>query len=484
MMNLADFEPKKVFKFFEDITKIPHGSGNTSKLAQYCLDFAKDRRLKAVKDDAGNVIIYADGTKGYEASEPIILQGHLDMVCETTAESDIDMETCGIKVCTDGEFIWADGTTLGADNGIAIAYILAILDSDDIPHPPIEALFTVDEEIGMVGARALDISLLKGKKLINIDSEEEGILTVSCAGGVRAYCDIPLNFTQTESNMTAYKIEVKGLLGGHSGIDINKHRKNSNILMGRVLQHISRTAEFFITDVKGGKKTNVIPQQAQCIICFDRADEKQIEKSVAEFDKIIRREISLYEPKVSVTAEKCELPLTHSDIEGTRKIIFTLMQIPNGVQSMSPDMPNMVQTSLNCGEVTLTDNILKMAFFIRSNASTGKQLTVQKLISFIDYLDGSIEFRSDYPAWEYKADSPLRDTMVKAYEEVYSDSPKISALHAGLECGILSARFGDADMVSFGPDMFDVHTPKERVNIASVARCWSFLLKVLEISKK
>ncbi len=483
MKNILEFEPKKVFEYFLEITKIPHGSGNTSKLADYCLEFAKKRGYRAVKEDIGNVIIYADGTKGYEQSEPIIIQGHLDMVCEQTEDSDVDMDNCGVTVCTDGEYIQADKTTLGADNGIAIAYILAILDSDDIPHPPIEALLTVDEEVGMVGARVLDVSLLKGKKLINIDSEEEGILTVSCAGGVRAYCDIPLDFVETESNMIAYKVEVKGLLGGHSGIDINKHRKNSNILMGRVLQHISRTAEFFVSDVMGGKKTNVIPQQAQCVICSESKNAEQIEKAVAEFDSIIKKEISLYEPDVCVTAEKCEIPQSHTDSESTKKLLFTLLQIPNGVQSMSPDMPNMVQTSLSCGELSLIDNSIKMAFFIRSNASTGKQLTVQKLISFVDYLDGSIEFRSDYPAWEYRADSPLRETMIKAYEAVYLDSPKISALHAGLECGILSARFDDCDMVSFGPDMFDVHTPKERVSIASVSRCWSYLLKILEISK-
>ena len=483
MKNIANYKPNIVFEYFKEITKIPHGSGNTSKLADYCLDFAKKRGYRAVKEEIGNVVIYADGTKGYEHSEPIIIQGHLDMVCEQSEDSNVDMDNCGVTVCTDGDFIYADKTTLGADNGIAIAYILAILDSDDIPHPPIEALLTVDEEVGMVGARALDVSLLKGKKLINIDSEEEGILTVSCAGGVRAYCEIPLNFVKTESNMISYKIEIKGLLGGHSGIDINKHRKNSNVLMGRLLQHISRKADFFVSDVNGGKKTNVIPKQSQCVICSESNNAEYIEKAIADFDNIIKKEISLYEPDVSVNAEKCELPQNHTDSESTKKLIFTLLQIPNGVQSMSPDMPNMVQTSLSCGVLSIEENDLKMAFFIRSNASTGKQLTVQKLISFIEYLDGSIEFRSDYPAWEYRADSPLRETMIKAYEEVYLDSPKISALHAGLECGILSARLDNCDMISFGPDIFDAHTPKERVSIESVSRCWNYLLKILEMSK-
>ena len=483
MMNIAEFDPKRVFEIFEEITKIPHGSGNTSKLAQYCFDFAQSRGYKAVIEDIGNVIIYADGTKGYENSETVILQGHLDMVCEKSAVSDLDMEKFGVKACTDGEFIWAENTTLGADNGIAIAYILAILDLPNIPHPPIEALLTVDEEVGMVGASAIDISLLKGKKLINIDSEEEGILTVSCAGGVRAYCDIPLDFVKTDNDFISYKIEVKGLLGGHSGMDINKHRTNANILLGRALQHISRTVEFFVSYIEGGKKTNVIPQQAQCIICTDIKNAEEFEKSVAEFDSIVKREIALYEPDVQITCEKFKTPESYTDSQSTKKIIFTLLHIPNGVQSMSPEMPDMVQTSLSLGELILEDESLKLALFVRSNASTGKQLTVQKLISFVDYLDGSIEFKSDYPAWEYRADSPLREIMIRAYEDVYADLPKISALHAGLECGILSSRFGDCDMISFGPDIFNAHTPKEKVNIASVSRCWSYLLRILEISK-
>ncbi|MEE0060854.1 MAG: aminoacyl-histidine dipeptidase [Acutalibacteraceae bacterium] len=483
MKKISDFKPEKVFKIFEEISKIPHGSGNTEKLAEYCLTFAKDRGLTAVKDNAGNVVIYSQGTKGYENSEPIILQGHLDMVCEKNSDCDIDMQNEGIILCTDGENIWADGTTLGADDGIAIAYILAILDSDDIPHPPIEALLTNDEEIGMVGARGLDTSLIKGRRLINIDSEAEGILTVSCAGGVRAYCDLPLEFIDSTDDTVAYRLKISGLLGGHSGMDINKHRKNANVLLGRLLQHISRTSEIYVSEIDGGKKTNVIPQKAECIICAKNVHAEDIERSVKGFNDIIRREIAHLEPNVSIELKGCDIPERHTDSDSTRKLIFTLLQVPNGVQSMSPDMPEMVQTSLNLGELSIVDESLKMVFFIRSNASTGKQLTVQKLLSFIDYLYGSVEFRSDYPAWEYRAYSPLRDITVKAYQEYYSDTPRIQAIHAGLECGILASKINDIDMISIGPDIFDVHTPKEIINIESVERNWYFLLKILEKCK-
>lgn len=482
-MNIASFEPNKVFEFFEEISKIPRGSKNTSKIAEYCLDFAKARGLKSAKDDAGNVVIYKNGTKGYETSEPVILQGHLDMVCEKTPDCTIDMEAECIKLCTDGEFIWADKTTLGGDDGIAVAYMLALLDSQSIPHPPIEALFTNDEEIGMIGARELDMSLISGKKLINIDSEEEGILTVSCAGGVRAYCTLPLNFVPTTENETAFEINISGLLGGHSGIDINLHRKNAHMLMGRLLQHLARRLDYNVAFIDGGKKTNVIPKSAYAIVCTDKENSAQLFNSVLSFNEILKSELASTEPDVNVSVKLCKKPTKQCDGESTRKIIFTLQQIPDGIQAMSPDIPNMVQTSLNMGELETSDYSLKMGYLIRSNASTGKQLTIQKLQSFIDYLDGSIEFENDYPVWEYRADSPMRDTMIKAYEEVYADTPKISAIHAGLECGILSGKISNADMVSFGPDLENVHTPNERMRVASVERCWKLLLKALELSK-
>ena len=483
MINIAEFEPKKVFKFFEEISKIPRGSGNTSKIATYCLDFAKSHGFKAVKDNAGNVVIYADATKGYENSETVILQGHLDMVCEKTADCNIDMDNEPIRLCTDGEYIWADGTSLGADDGIAIAYMLALLDSPEIPRPPIEVLLTNDEEVGLVGASAFDASILKGKKLINIDSEEEGVITVSCAGGVRAFCELPLDFVKSDSSMTAYKLEIKGLLGGHSGIDINKHRVNANIILARLLNHISKVTEIYVSELDGGKKTNVIAKYAGCVICFDKENIETVKNAVEQFSYIITKEIFYTEPNVKVAITPCEMPLYHANIESTRRLIFTVMQIPDGIQGMNPDIPEMVQTSLNLGELTLDDNTLKMGFLIRSNDAEGKQRTSEKLVSFVEYLGGSIELKHDYPAWEYRPYSALRDIMVSAYEEVYFDKPQISALHAGLECGVIGAKLSNIDMTSIGPQLLDVHTPYERMSISSAERCWRFLLKALEKCK-
>ena len=483
MSNIAEFEPKKVFKFFEEISKIPRGSGNTSGIANYCLDFAKSRGFLTVKDDAGNIVIFAEGTEGYENSETVILQGHLDMVCEKTADCNIDMQNEPVKLCTDGEYIWADKTTLGADDGIAIAYMLAILDSPEIPHPPLEILLTNDEEVGLVGASAFDASILKGKKLINIDSEEEGVITVSCAGGVRAFCELPLDFVKSDSSMTAYKLEIKGLLGGHSGIDINKHRVNANIILARLLNHISKVTEIYVSELDGGKKTNVIAKYAGCVICFDKENIETVKNAVEQFSYIITKEIFYTEPNVKVAITPCEMPLYHANIESTRRLIFTVMQIPDGIQGMNPDIPEMVQTSLNLGELTLDDNTLKMGFLIRSNDAEGKQRTSEKLVSFVEYLGGSIELKHDYPAWEYRPYSALRDIMVSAYEEVYFDKPQISALHAGLECGVIGAKLSNIDMTSIGPQLLDVHTPYERMSISSAERCWRFLLKALEKCK-
>lgn len=479
-MNIADLSPKEVFFYFSKLASIPHGSGNTEQIADYCLRFAENHNLKSYKDDAGNVMIFADGTKGYENSEPVILQGHLDMVCDKITGSDFNFETDALKLCTDGNYLWAEDTTLGGDDGIAIAYILAILASNDIPHPPIEALFTVDEEIGMIGARRLDTSLLKAKRLISLDSEVEGVLTISCAGGVRAHCDIPVQYADVTDGLIALKFSLSGLRGGHSGIDINKHRKNALKIMGRFLTYLEERYEIFIADVQGGGKANAIPKYAQAIICAKNSDEKDIMHSVQTFFDILKAELKTAEPDVKLTVQQAEVPSRVINKDCTRKLIFALMQIPNGILTMSPDIPDMVQTSLNLGIVSIESDVFTMSFLIRSNAATGKQTTIQKLNSFINYLGGKVVFTSDYPAWEYKIVSELRDTMIRTYKEVFADMPVVASIHAGLECGILAGKIGDIDMISMGPNLENVHTPDERMDIASVQRCWNYLLKVLE----
>lgn len=480
-MLLSELSPREVFDYFQKLASIPRGSGNTDGIASYCMEFAKAHGLKARRDKANNVVIFADGTPGYEKSEPVILQGHLDMVCEKEADCGLDMEKEGLEVCTDGVKVWARKTTLGGDDGIAIAYILAILASDTIAHPPIEALFTSDEEIGMLGVRALDVSDLTGKRLINIDSEEEGVLCVSCAGGVRARCDIPFHKVQTDKIANcAYYIEVSGLLGGHSGIEIDKHRENAIKLLGNALASANQACTLLLAGVTGGGKENAIPKTAGATVCLPFHEAHMLEYSVTEFLKLMHHELSTTEPELLITAKPTNMPEQCMDSESTKRLIFALQQIPDGMQKMSPEIAGMVQTSLNLGILHTKNDHVEMRHLIRSNTASGKQLVLEKLTAFAEYLGGRVTVQSDYPAWEYRVKSRLRETMIRTFEEVYNEAPEVTAIHAGLECGILAGKMTDMDMISFGPTLSNVHTPKESMDVASVQRSWKYLLKVLE----
>lgn len=473
-MNICELAPNKVFKYFNEISQIPHGSGNTRAIAEYCMDFANRRGLRAIYDNGGNVIIFKDGTKGYEDSEPVIIQGHLDMVCEKEPGCTTDMAKEPLKLLTDGEWIWADETTLGGDDGIAVAYALALLDSDDIPHPPLEILLTRDEETGMYGAAELDPSPLKGKRLINIDSEEEGIFTVGCAGGINAVCSLPLEFTQSKNN--AYKITVSGGKGGHSGVDIHKYRINAIKLMASILNELNLKYGIGLSSLSGGGKLNVIPSNASAVITAD-AD---ILPFAAQLNEKIKKQASSAEPNIEIHAEATGITEKCTDKDSTAKLIFALLQSPNGVQSMSADIPDSVCTSLNLGVAELKDEALEFTFMMRSNSPFEKELLQNKITAFISFIGAKVDFNGDYPAWEYAPVSPLRDKMTAVYKRLYGTDPEISSIHAGLECGILSEKLSCNDIVSIGPDMEDIHTPKERLNIKSAERVWNFLLEVLK----
>ena len=480
-MQIAELEPKKVFYYFSELAKIPHGSGNTRQIEQYCLDFAEKRGLDAYRDEYGNVMIFKGATEGYENSAPVILQGHLDMVCEKLPDCAKDMEREGIDVIVDGDVLRADGTTLGGDDSIAVAYILAILDSDDIPHPPIEGLLTVDEETGLRGAHALEASRLKGRRLINIDSEEEGVLTVSCAGASRVSCEIPVNTVAADG--IAKKIAVGGFLGGHSGVDINKNRKNAAKVLGELLYELSGSVNVQISSISAGGRLNVITPSAQAVVCIDESDEAEFDRIVAEFDAQLKKECASAEPDAYVSAETVSLPESGTDSEGTAKIVFALMQSPSGVRAMNADIPELVQTSSNLGEAVFDSAVFRLSFMIRSNADADKLSLVKTVKSFVEFAGGTVTVGDNYPAWEYRSDSPLRDTMAEVYEEMYGKKPIVTSIHAGLECGILTEKLTDADMVSVGPTMWDVHTPAERLDIKSCGRVWEYLLQVLKMLK-
>lgn len=479
-MLVSELEPRDVFQYFSQISSIPHGSGNTDRIAAYCMDFANEQGLKARRDKYNNVIIFADATPGYEESEPVILQGHLDMVCEKNHDQNIDMDKEAITLCTDGSRVWAKGTTLGGDDGIAVAYILALLASKDTPHPPIEAVLTSDEETGMFGARGLDMSDLKGKKLINIDSEEEGFVCVSCAGGVRACYRIPYTKKSIDSNeYRSYAITISGLQGGHSGVDIHKNRENAFILMGSLLSKLSRSVKLVLSDVKGGGKDNVIPKMSRAVICIPADESAILEQEFDECKRLMHDELSLAEPDIKLELEAAGIPAEAMSEESTAKVIYILQHISNGVERMNPEIEGLVQTSSNLGIINIHPSHITFRVLIRSNSVSGKRLLLDKLSDFMGYLGGDCVTESDYPAWEYRLQSPLRDIVVSEFEKLYGRTPVITAIHAGLECGIFAGKKPELDMISIGPDLVKVHTPDETMDVASVERTWRYLKNIL-----
>lgn len=497
-MDINELSPSEVFSYFQEICAIPHGSGNTGMIADYCLEFAKLHGLKARKDAADNVVIFKAGSSGYEDCEPVILQGHLDMVCEKEPDCDIDMSVQSIKTCTDGKVVWADGTTLGADDGIAIAFILAVLASDTIAHPPIQAVLTSDEEIGMLGARDLDTSDLTAKRLINIDSESEGILYVSCAGGVRAECDIPVvyedavgwvsggeqddNASDAAGNgQVCVEVKISGLAGGHSGVEIHKQHTNAIRLLASLLSHASGAADFRLVSLSGGGKENAIPKEAKAVVSVRSCDATTFEQSIKESADVWMQEISSTEPHAKIEVGKADAAADKVlNFHSTENVIYALGLSPDGVYRMSQEINGMVQTSLNLGIAYLDADKLVYKYLIRSNTAAGKKLLLERVNTFVKHLSGNVVTMSDYPAWEYKSDSQLRKICVESFTNVYGHEPEVTSIHAGLECGILAGKMPGVDMISFGPTLESVHTPDECMDAASVERTWEYLMEILK----
>ena len=480
MNVLSELKPHDVFRYFEEICSIPHGSGNTKKISDYCVDFAKKHDLKYIQDEYNNVIIWKNGTKGYENSAPVMLQGHMDMVCEKDADCDIDMENEGLRLRYENGKISADGTTLGGDDGIAIAYALAILSSDDIPHPPLEAVFTVDEEIGMLGAAAIDCSPLKSRIMLNLDSEDEGYLLVSCAGGTTATAHLP--YEKVDLNGLTATITVTGLIGGHSGVEIDKERANSNRLMGRTLYNLYKKSPFNLISVNGGSKDNAIPRETIAKVIFPSETDMDAAASfLKELNDIYSREYRITDPDIKILFKPDTLCKTNA-MSGisTNNAITMLVNLPGGVQRMSKEIPGLVQTSLNMGILITTPDEITASFSVRSNVESEKNELVDKIECLLTSLKGNVSCTGNYPAWEYRKESPLRDLMVDIFKEQYGKSPVIQALHAGVECGLFADKLPGLDCVSFGPDMKDIHTSKETMDVESVVRTWNYTLEILK----
>ena len=476
---LDQLEPREVFRFFEELCAIPHGSGNMEAVSGWCAAFAGARGLECHRDQAGNVIIIKEASPGYEAAEPVILQGHLDMVCEKAPGCAKDMSRQGLDLFVEDGFVRAKDTTLGGDDGIAVAMALALLDDSKAAHPRLEVVLTADEEIGMLGAEALDTTPLRGRKLINLDSEAEGVFTVSCAGGNIARCVLPVSRAPFAG--TALELTVRGLTGGHSGTEIDRGRANACMVLGRVLQAAGAAAGMRLVSAWGGGKDNAIPTEASAQIVVSDAEAacRAAEKLAAD----LTREYAASDPGLRVETVPCAVQQTPMDAAATAKVLCMLTCLPNGVQAMSADIPGLVQTSLNLGILTTSADSLAAVFCVRSSVDSQKEMLRRRLRALMEQLGGTAAVSGDYPAWEYRRSSPLRELMGDVFREQYGREPVVESIHAGVECGILAGKLPGLDAVSIGPDLLEIHTPRERMDIASVGRVWRFLLEVLRRSR-
>ncbi|WP_343342922.1 aminoacyl-histidine dipeptidase [Terrisporobacter petrolearius] len=481
-VNIENPKLQLVFKYFSQISKIPRGSGNEKGISDYLVSEAKRLGLEVIQDKALNVIIKKTGTKGYENSPGVILQGHMDMVCEKNKDTVHDFAKDEIKLRVDGDYLYATGTTLGADNGIAVAMGLALLACDDIPHPPLEVLYTVNEEVSMIGAMKLDGSIFKGRYIINVDSEEEGKITVSCAGGVTAIITIDKEYKEVSSSKTTYNIGIKGLQGGHSGMEIDKKRGNSNVLMGRVLNHICKNGiSYDLVSIHGGLKNNAIPRESECVILIDDNNKEALQKEIGNILDIFKNELKTSDPGVILECGKGEETYDKALSDDVKnKIIGVLNLMPRGIQTMSPDIEGLVESSTNLGVVVTNDNDIKLEFATRSSVKSLKEDLNYRMELLSKFIGVKLDLEDDYPEWEYAKNSKLEKICEDTYEEITGKKPEIVALHAGLECGLLLDTIKGAEAVSIGPDLFDVHTPNEHLSISSTEKTWDYLVAILK----
>ena len=484
--SLEQLDYKGIFRYFSEISKIPRGSGNEQEISDYLVSFAKEYQLEYTQDKVNNVIIIKEATPGYEKEPAIILQGHMDMVCEKKKENSHDFLKDEIKLIIDGDYIHAKDTTLGADNGIALAYGLALLADETLEHPRLEVIFTTDEEVGLKGAKAIDISNLQGKYMINLDSEEEGYLLCSCAGGLGGLSTLPL--VRIAEFGKKVKVSLGGLKGGHSGIDIGKNRRNATKLLGRLLFDLRDQCNFGLIHMQGGFKDNVIPREAYAEILVFSENEKdpvegyqKLKKSISEIMSRYQKELASSEPDLEYQIEEMELD-TYKALHPVafEKILFYLINVPYGVQVMSSDIEGLVESSINLGTFQLEDDRAVFCSSIRSSVDSYKHYLSNRLEYLISFLGGEYEIKGEYPGWEFKKDSPLREHCKKIYKEMYGKDMKVEAIHAGLECGLLFEQLPTLDIVSIGPDTFDVHTIEERVSIPSTIRVYQFLENVIK----
>ncbi len=476
MTNILEgLEPQSVLNYFEQISQIPRGSGNEQAISDFLCNFAKELNLEYIQDDALNVIIKKKATEGYENCPGVILQGHMDMVCEKNKSSNHDFLKDPIQLRVDGDMIYATDTTLGADDGIAVAYAMAILASDNIKHPELEVLITSDEEAGMTGAINLDPSHLNGKYMINIDSEEEGYILVGCAGGNRNCISLPLEFTTSDKQ--GMLIELKGLLGGHSGSEIDKNHANSNKLMGRILNLLD--VNYDLVSINGGLKQNAIPRECDAVVAVDAKDIDKLKAKIAEIQQIFNHEYRVSDPNITIEISETTFDKVLTD-SCKDKVIKILNIIPNGIQTMCADIPGLVESSTNIGVVKTVNDTMLFENATRSSVGTRREEINSKIKLLAECLDANYEETDPYPEWERAIDSKLEQISVDVYKKLTGEEPKIITIHAGLECGLFLQKMEGCEAISLGPNTYDAHTPNEHISISSIQNVWDYLIALLE----
>lgn len=480
--KLEGVKPERVFYYFEEISKIPRCSYYEEKISNYLKNFGEENGFETIQDKALNIIIKKPGTVGYENSPSVVLQGHMDMVCEKEDGSDHDFSKDPLNLKVEGDFLKADKTTLGADNGIAVAMGLAVLESKDISHPPLELLITTNEESGMDGAFELDPKNVEGRILINIDSEKEGTALVSCAGGERNCVTLPIIWKENSKGNIGYLIKLSGLQGGHSGIEIDKERGNSNKILGRLLEATNDKCK--LCYIEGGSKTNAIPSYGKMLVTFNESCEEEFLSVLRKVEKQVQEELKTSDPEFKIIVEKTDdkIEKVFSD-ESLDNLIEILKLIPTGVQTMSKDIEGLVESSNNLGIVRTLDEELTIESAIRSSETELIKKILKEITDGAEKVGAKWENYSSYPAWEYKENSKVREVFKTVYKEQYGKELNITAIHAGLECGLFKKKFGEIDMISFGPNMEGVHSPEEKLSISSTERTYNLLLNVLKAMK-
>jgi len=470
---------QEILNIFEQISAIPRASKQEQRISEWLQGWAAEHGCQAQTDEAGNLVIRVSATTGYESSPTIILQGHLDMVCEKTPDSSHDFSKDPIRCIREGEWLHADNTTLGADNGIAIALALALVENSEIAHPPLELLFTVEEETGLGGAALLQRGFVNGKILLNLDSEDEGVFTVGCAGGVKSLIQLPVTYLQAQRDEKAYAIHVMGLQGGHSGGDIHKNRANANKLLARMLDAIIKKTSIRIMSVKGGSAHNAIAREAQAAILVDKKDEPELIQIFEKFGQTLRDEFA--DTEAGLTFRLVEDQARQAAVEGdSRKMVALLQALPHGVSKMSSAIEGLVETSNNLAVIESNDEGLRVVTSQRSMlASQLEEIT--RRIEAIAFLSGAQVSRSShYPAWKPRMDSPLLNRSRTVYEHLFGEPAQVEAIHAGLECGVIGEKYEGMDMISFGPTILDPHSPQERLHIPSLMKVWELLVALLK----